>query len=76
MRDGIRSWYRNAGSRKGARPVYHAEADDWIQSGNALCGRRIPNPGFVAHYHEIAALRSTTGLRACIACVNASEVAK
>lgn len=35
------TWYRMAGDN-----TYHHPSHLWVEYGEALCGRSIPNPGF------------------------------
>lgn len=59
-------WYRNAGSR-----TYHARAEDWVQTGKAVCGADLRRPGFrwlgivfsSKHKHCSRCLRKGAALR-------------
>ena len=54
------SWYRNAGSAR-----YHLARDDWTRTGRAVCGARIPRPGYVASTAEEATTARSEPCKHC-----------
>lgn len=74
-----RTWYRMAGRNDTGAPAplfprrddpkYHAESDDWIRSGRALCGADIGNAAYAWHPSGGAppALNSCAACRAAVA---------